>query len=64
MSAAYTYLRNRIHCLYLVALGHLGLGNESKARKLLNEVLELDLNHQGARTHLKMIPFFMTGVTI
>jgi tetratricopeptide (TPR) repeat protein len=57
-------LRNRIHCLYLVALGHLGLGNESKARKLLNEVLELDLNHQGARTHLKMIPFFMTGVTI
>ena len=57
-------LRNRIHCLYLVALGNLGLGNESKAGKLLNEVLELDPNHQGARTHLKMIPFFMTGVTI
>ncbi|WP_127126264.1 DUF5107 domain-containing protein [Pseudoflavitalea rhizosphaerae] len=57
-------LRNRIHCLYLIALGHLGLGNESKAKKLLNEVLSLDLNHQGARTHLKMIPFFMTGVTI
>lgn len=57
-------LRNRIHCLYLVALGQLGLGNEEKAKELLNEVLSLDVNHQGARTHLKMIPFFMTGVTI
>jgi tetratricopeptide (TPR) repeat protein len=57
-------LRNRIHCLYLIALGHLGLGDKRKASRLLNEVLTMDINHQGARAHLKMIPFFMNEVTI
>ncbi len=50
--------RNKVHCLYLVALGHLGLGNEAKAVALLKEVLAIELNHQGAITHLKMMPFF------
>ena len=42
-------LRNRVHCLYLMGLGYLGLGNGNteKAEALFEEVLELDVNHQG-----------------
>lgn len=54
--------RNKIHCMYLVALGHLGLGNETKALTLLQEVLAMEINHQGAATHLKMAPFFAGNV--
>lgn len=52
-------LRNRIHCLYLMALGYLGLGNGSaeKAEELFNEVLKLDINHQGALTHKQMVKY-------
>ncbi|MGN6417100.1 MAG: DUF5107 domain-containing protein [Pseudobacter sp.] len=57
-------LRNKIHCQYLVALGHLGLGNEEQARQMLQDVLVLDINHQGAMTHLKMFPFFVAHQTM
>lgn len=57
-------LRNKIHCQYLVALGHLGLGDEMKAKGLLEDVLKLDINHQGAMTHLKMFPFFVAHQTM
>lgn len=57
-------LRNKIHCQYLIALGHLGLGNEEKAKGLLEDVLKLDINHQGAMTHLKMFPFFVAHQTM
>ncbi len=40
--------RNRIHCLYLMGLGHLGLQQEQAGQQYLDEVLALDLNHQGA----------------
>ncbi|MBS1601335.1 MAG: DUF5107 domain-containing protein [Bacteroidetes bacterium] len=50
--------RNRIHCTYLVGLGHLGLGDEPAARRYLGEVLRLDMNHQGAAVYLQMAPFF------
>ncbi|HEX2631020.1 MAG TPA: tetratricopeptide repeat protein, partial [Chitinophagaceae bacterium] len=56
--------RNEIHCVYLQALGYLGLGNEQKGIALLNDVLKKDINHQGAATHLKMIPFFIQGQTV
>ncbi|MBN9297048.1 MAG: DUF5107 domain-containing protein [Filimonas sp.] len=56
--------RNRIHCLYLIGLGELGLGNMVKATGLFHEVLELDPNHQGAMTYLNMEAFFITGVTV
>ena len=39
---------NRIHCNYMLALGYYGLGNSEKARKYLNEVLNMDTNHLGA----------------
>lgn len=52
-------LRNKIHCLYLMALGNLGLGNGhiEKAESLFEEVLELDNNHQGAIIHKQMIKY-------
>ncbi|HWJ25409.1 MAG TPA: tetratricopeptide repeat protein, partial [Flavisolibacter sp.] len=50
-------LRNRIHCLYLMGLGKLGLGNGSfeEAHDLFDEVLSLDVNHQGAGLHRAMV---------
>jgi tetratricopeptide (TPR) repeat protein len=45
--------RNRIHCLYLVALGRLGLAmlDKQNAGDLFEKLLQLDLNHQGALLH-------------
>jgi len=51
-------LRNTIHCKYLIGLGYLGLGNKILAKKYLDEVLQLDVNHQGAAIYLQMLPFF------
>lgn len=56
--------RNKIHCTYLVALGYLGSGDLDKASALLNEVLAMDLNHQGAAAHLRMMPFFANRETV
>ncbi len=39
--------RNRIHCYNVMALGWLGLGNNEKARKYIDKVIELDVNYQG-----------------
>lgn len=52
-------LRNKIHCLYLKALGNLGLGNGhlGKAEQLFNDVLGLDINHQGAIVHKQMLHY-------
>lgn len=43
--------RNRIHCLYLIGLGHLGLLNEEEGQEYMDKVLALDPNHQGAIFH-------------
>ena len=42
-------LQNTIHCKYLLALGHMGMGNQRLATRYLNEVRQLDINHQGAQ---------------
>ena len=39
--------KNEIHCKYMLVLGYLGLGETTKAQKYLDEVRELDINHQG-----------------
>ena len=39
--------RNTIHCTYMMALGHIGLGNTAKGLSLLDEVSALDSNHDG-----------------
>lgn len=40
-------VRNIIHCKYMMALGHWGLGERAKATRLLDEAERLDTNHQG-----------------
>ncbi|MBQ5996335.1 MAG: DUF5107 domain-containing protein, partial [Bacteroidales bacterium] len=40
-------IRNRVHCNYMLALGHYGLGHVEQARKFLAAAAELDSNHQG-----------------
>ncbi|MFD1144656.1 DUF5107 domain-containing protein [Larkinella insperata] len=51
--------RNRIHCDYLMGLGYLGLGNghTQQAIECFDQVLALDVNHQGAALHKKMVHF-------
>ncbi len=39
--------RNVIHCKYMLALGYWGLGEQEKALSFLDEVREMDINHQG-----------------
>ncbi len=38
---------NVIHCKYMMALGHLGLGHPEKAMQYLREVEQMDNNHPG-----------------
>lgn len=38
---------NRIHCLYMLALGYAGLGDTDRAVRYLDEAAALDPNHQG-----------------
>ena len=47
--------KNRIHCLYMMALGHIGLGNTAAAEKGLNEVLQKNPNHLGGIIHLNFL---------
>jgi tetratricopeptide (TPR) repeat protein len=46
--------KNRVHCLYMMALGHMGLGEHETARQQLDRALELDVNHSGIRVHLAL----------
>ena len=46
--------KNRIHCLYMLALGYYGLGNHDKARQYMDEVERLDINHYGLQA-LKLL---------
>ena len=39
--------RNRIHCLYMLALGYRGLGDTVRAQRYLDELTAADINHQG-----------------
>lgn len=39
--------KNRIHCLFMLALGYTGLGETEKGKRYLHEVGQLDINHQG-----------------
>lgn len=40
---------NRIHCLYMLALGYYGMGDKAKAELYLRQVEAMDNNHLGAR---------------
>ena len=43
--------RNRLHCLYMLGLGALGLGEVVTARDYFDEVLALNVYHLGASLH-------------
>lgn len=47
--------KNRIHCNYLMGLGHLGLGQLDKAAHYLKEAAREDNNHQGVQAHLELL---------
>ncbi|HLO29747.1 MAG TPA: tetratricopeptide repeat protein, partial [Anaerolineales bacterium] len=47
--------RNRLHCFYMMALGHLGLGDLSAAKENFDAVLAMDPSHLGATLHRRMI---------
>ena len=38
---------NRIHCLYMLALGYAGLGDTVRSERYLREAEAIDMNHQG-----------------
>ena len=40
-------VKNRIHCLYMLALGYYGLNDKEKAQRYLTEAKSLDMNHMG-----------------
>ena len=41
--------KNRIHCLYMLALGYRGLGDKERSERYLAQVEELDINHYGTQ---------------
>ncbi len=47
--------RNRVHCLFMSALGCLGLGMTGEAVEQFNAVLALRADHQGAARHKRMV---------
>ncbi|NDW08575.1 DUF5107 domain-containing protein [Dysgonomonas sp. 520] len=48
-------VRNKIHCYYVMGLGHFGLGEKEKAENFLSELRKLDINHQGGQVHLNEV---------
>ena len=46
---------NRIHCLYMLALGYYGMGDKAKAELYLRQVEAMDNNHLGARQFRTLI---------
>lgn len=50
--------KNRIHCLFMLALGYTGLGDKAHAEKYLNEVEEMDINHQGVQSLRSLITIY------
>ena len=47
--------RNRIHCLYMIGLGNLGLGQSQAAKQNFDAVLARDASHLGAALHKRMV---------
>ncbi len=43
--------RNEVHCRYMMALGHVGLGQREEAAEQFQQVRNLDVNHLGAIVH-------------
>lgn len=50
---------NRIHCNYMLALGHLGLGHREKTLSFISEVKKLSAHHQGVDSLNRFIKLFL-----
>ncbi|MGN1265956.1 MAG: DUF5107 domain-containing protein, partial [Muribaculaceae bacterium] len=48
-------VRNEIHCKYMMSLGYYGMGQTDKSSKYLDEVIALDVNHQGIQAFRSLI---------
>lgn len=46
--------RNKIHCHYILGLGHLGLGEIEEAQHHFAKASEMDINHQGVQIHSRL----------
>ena len=46
--------KNRIHCLYVMGLGKLGLGKAAEAAEAFDQALALDRSHQNAAIYRRM----------
>ncbi len=46
--------KNRAHCYYLMGLSELGFGNKGEAKRLFEQALSIDFNHQNCRIYLRM----------
>jgi tetratricopeptide (TPR) repeat protein len=53
--------RNRVHCRYMIALGHLGLGNTAEAAQRFAAILEQVPHHVGAAIHQKLLMQTLAG---
>lgn len=56
--------RNRVDCLFLLALGELGLRNPERAIELLNQVLSLDCNHIAAQQEIESLTRIHAAATV
>src|SRR5260370_38097669 len=56
--------RNRVDCLFLLALSELGLRNLERAIELLNQVLSLDCNHMAAQQELESLTRIPATTTV
>ena len=50
--------KNRIHCLYMLALGYAGMGERDKAIRYLSEAAQLDINHDGINSTYSFLTKF------
>lgn len=48
-------LKNHVHCLYLMALGNIGLGNIKQAKEFFKEAEALEPNHIMCKVYSEMI---------
>jgi tetratricopeptide (TPR) repeat protein len=56
-------LKNKLHCIYMMGLGHLGVGAYfDKAKDCFDKVIYFDKNHTGALIHKRMIEFLASVI--
>ena len=50
--------KNRIHCLYMLALGYAGMGEREQAMRYLGEAAQSDINHDGINSTYSFLTKF------